>query len=217
MMKEKETIKDLALTERYDDLRALVREKKTRLSTLISLTYTTDDTLRFGIVRAAGSVVAAMPVQDLDFVRTLITNLLWSLNDDSGSVGWSSPELLGEIISARIDLFQEYIPLVISLLKIKETYFRPGVLWAMGRIAAREPSPIKPYAPYITMYLADPVPETRAYALWCLGQIQAPVPEEYLGRLLHDTADIVLLDGAGRIARTTIAAIAREAAGRSRP
>ena len=216
MVKDRETLRNLVETEQYDELRILVQEKKNRLSTLISLSYTADDPFRFRIIRATGCIVAALVQQDLDFVRTLISNLLWSLNDDSGSVGWSSPELLGEIISSRIDLFREYIPLVISLLGIRETYFRPGVLWAMGRIAAQEPSHIKPYAPYIDLYLADPVSETRAYAVWCLGQIQAPVPEEHLGHLLQDTAQVTLLDDTGRIATKTIAAMTREAAERSR-
>ena len=210
MIKEKEKIKGLILKEQYNELGELIKEKKSRLSLLLSLSYTTDNNIRFKVIKAAGYASSAVSEQGLEFVRTLISNLLWSLNDDSGSIGWSSPELLGEIISARMDLFKEYVPLVISLLKIKETYFRPGVLWAMGRIAARDPSPIKPYAPYINMYLDDPVSETRGYAVWCLGQIGSPVPEEHLQHLLQDTAGIWLLDGQGNISKKTIGQITQE-------
>jgi hypothetical protein len=211
MLKEKEKIQNLVLEERYGELSELIREKKSRFSTLLSLSYTTDNNTMFKVVKAAGYAVSAISDQELDFVRTIISNLLWSLNDDSGSVGWSSPELLGEIISSRIDLFKEYIPLVISLLKIKETAFRPGVLWAMGRIAATEPSHIKPYAPYINMYLADPITETRGYAVWCLGQIGVAVPEEHRKHLLNDASEILLLDGNGNISKKTIGEITKEA------
>ncbi len=208
MLKEK--IKSLVLKEQYNELCELIKERKNRLSTLLSLSYTTDNNTRFKVIKAAGYAVSVISAQELDFVRTVISNLLWSLNDDSGSIGWSSPELLGEIISKRMDLFKEYVPLVISLLKIKETYFRPGVLWAMGRIAAIEPSHIKPYAPYINMYLADPLTETRGYAVWCLGQIGAAVPEEHRKHLLNDTSEILLLDGNGSISKKTIGELTQE-------
>jgi hypothetical protein len=210
MLKEKEKIKSLVLKEQYNELCELIKEKKNRLSTLLSLSYTTDNNTRFKVIKAAGYAVSVISDQELDFVRTVISNLLWSLNDDSGSIGWSSPELLGEIISKRIDLFKEYVPLVVSLLKIKETYFRPGVLWAMGRIAATEPSHIKPYAPYINMYLADPITETRGYAVWCLGQIGVAVPEEHRKHLLNDTSEILLLDGNGSISKKTIGELTQE-------
>ena len=216
MVKEKEEIKDLVLREHYEALCGLVKEKKSRLSLLLSLSYTADNNTRFKVIKAAGYAVSVIPDHELDFLRTVISNLFWSLNDDSGSVGWSSPELLGEIISKRIDLLKEYVPLVISLLKIKEAYFRPGVLWAMGRIAAREPSYIKPYVPYITMYLADSLAETRGYAVWCLNQIGAPVPEEHLQHLLQDTAKIWLMDGQGNISKKTIGQITQEAGGREK-
>ena len=210
MIKEKEKIKSLVSGEQYDALCVLVKEKKSRLSLLLSLSYTTDNNARFKVIKAAGYAASAIPERESDFLRTIISNLFWSLNDDSGSVGWSSPELLGEIISARMDLFKEYVPLVISLLKIKEAYFRPGVLWAMGRIAERDPSPIKPYAPYINMYLADPVSETRGYAVWCLGQIGSPVPEEHLQHLLQDTTEVWLMDGQGNISKKTVGGITQE-------
>ncbi len=210
MIKEKEKIKGLILKEQYNELGELIKEKKSRLSLLLSLSYTTDNNARFKVIKAAGYAASAIPDHESDFLHTVISNLFWSLNDDSGSVGWSSPELLGEIISSRMDLFKEYVPLVISLLKIKEAYFRPGVLWAMGRIAARDPSPIKPYAPYINMYLADPVSETRGYAAWCLGQIGSPVPEEHLQHLLRDTAEVWLMDAQGNISKKTIGRITQE-------
>lgn len=216
MIKEKENIKGLVLNEQYHELCELMNEKKSRLSVLLSLSYTADDNVRFKVIKAAGYAASALSEHELEFVRTVIGNLFWSLNDDSGSIGWSSPELLGEIISTRIDLFKEYIPHVISLLTIKETYFRPGVLWAMGRIASREPSHIKPYLPYIKMYLADSRAETRAYAVWCLNQIGAPVPDEHLRRLLQDTAEVLLLDGQGNIRKKTIGQITQEAGGREK-
>lgn len=211
MLADKQKIRAILLESRYDDLGKMVKEKKSRFSTLMSLSYTTDPSLKWHVVKAAGKVAALLCEQDEKFIRTNISNLLWSLNDDSGSVGWASPELLGEIISMRIDLFKEYIPLIISLLKIKETFFRPGVLWAMGRIAIVDPASIKPFAPYLNMYLADPLPETRGYAVWCLGQIGATVPEEHLLRLLSDASEVLLLDRNGSISKKTIGEITKEA------
>jgi|YelNatPaOPRAMG01_1025707.scaffolds.fasta_scaffold01730_5 hypothetical protein len=210
MITEKEKIKKLVMDEEYNKLYELVKEKKARLYTLISLSYTADNYVRLKVIKATGYVVSIIADSELDFVHTIITNLLWSLNDDSGSVGWSSPELLGEIITQKIELFKEYIPILISMLNIKETFFRPGVLWAMGKIATKEPSHIKPYAPYINMYLSDPVAETRGYAVWCLTQIGVPVPEEHQKHLLNDFSEILLLDAKGNISKKTICELTKE-------
>lgn len=210
MLKEKESIKQLVINEEYEKLCKLIKQKKNRLSILLSLSYTTDNYIKFKVVKATGFAVSALIDKELQYIKTTISNLLWSLNDDSGGVGWSSPELLGEIISTRIDLLKEYIPLIISLLKIKETYFRPGVLWALGKIASKEPSHIKPYEPYINMYLTDSIPETRGYAVWCLGLINATISEKLLNHLLKDTSEILILDTDGSISKKTISELAKQ-------
>lgn len=210
-MADKERLQSLLHEERYELIVPFVAAKKTRLSMLLSMSYTTDPLEKWEIVKAAGYASKSIAESDPAFVRTVIRNLLWSLNDDSGSVGWSSPELLGEIIGGRTDLFKEFVPMVVSLLGIKEDSFRAGVLWAMGTIALNDLSSIRPYAPYVQMYVQDSSPDTRGCAVWCLGRIRAEVPGKYVRSLLEDAAGIYLLDSDKHIYRKTIGEITREA------
>jgi hypothetical protein len=57
----------------------------------------------------------------------------WSLSDESGGIGWSAPELIGEIVCADPRRFADIVPLIADVYAIEEDVFRPGVLYAFSR------------------------------------------------------------------------------------
>ena len=57
-----------------------------------------------------GAVVANLAEKDMESARVVMRRLMWSLNDESGDIGWSRPEAMGEIIASHGDL-QGTIPL----------------------------------------------------------------------------------------------------------
>ena len=67
-----------------------------------------------------------MITTDLDFLRETCRKLVWSLSDESGGIGWSAPEILGEIVSADPKRFKDFIPLMASVYEIEEDVFRGG-------------------------------------------------------------------------------------------
>ncbi|NTW65555.1 MAG: hypothetical protein HGB21_04440, partial [Nitrospirae bacterium] len=93
--------------------------------------------------------------------------LLWSLTDESGGIGWSAPEMLGEIVSADPARFQDIIPLIASAYEVEEDVFRAGVLYALARIAETAPELAAPYQKIVIMSIADrdPLVKVRGIGL----------------------------------------------------
>ena len=64
-----------------------------------------------------GEVVSRMAKSNLESARTVMRRLLWSLNEESGWIGWGSAEALGEIMARNETLAQEYHNLLISFVR----------------------------------------------------------------------------------------------------
>ncbi len=52
--------------------------------------------------------------EDMESARVIMRRLMWSLNDESGGIGWGSPEAMGEIIASHDGLAKEYAHVLIS-------------------------------------------------------------------------------------------------------
>jgi hypothetical protein len=94
-----------------------------------------------------------------------IRKLLWSLSDESGGIGWAAPEILGEIVSADPEKFRDIIPLIAEVYAIEEKVFRPGVLYALTRIAETAPQLVLSYQKVLVSALTDEDPMVKIYAL----------------------------------------------------
>jgi len=46
--------------------------------------------------------------EDMESARIIIRKLMWSLNDESGGIGWGVPEAMANIMLNHKDLFKEY-------------------------------------------------------------------------------------------------------------
>jgi hypothetical protein len=45
-----------------------------------------------------GEVMAHLADKDMESARVIMRRLMWSLNDESGGIGWGAPEAMGEIV-----------------------------------------------------------------------------------------------------------------------
>jgi len=86
-------------------------------------------------------------------VRNLIGRLLWMIRDESGGIGWSSPEILGEIVRNNPVLFPDVAPIIASFLD--EDMLSAGVLRAIGRIGEVNTELVKHTIPNIIPYLQN--------------------------------------------------------------
>ena len=179
-----EQLRGLLLAEDEAGLLAFSRQYRRTLSYLTALTYDTDPVLAWAAIHGMGLVAADLADSDPDFVRQHLRRLVWLLNDESGGIGWRAPEALGAIIAARPDCFEDYIPILVSLLDMEAAdadRFRSGYLWAIGRLAQVAPGLASQALPRVLPFLDDPDPQVRALAQWCLNQFQ-PSPDQSASR-----------------------------------
>ncbi|MBF0230286.1 MAG: hypothetical protein HQK63_11975 [Desulfamplus sp.] len=106
---------------------------------LFSFIQDTNENIKWRAVRAMGKVVAAMASENLESARVIMRRLMWSLNDESGGIGWGSPEAMGEIMAKDKRLKDEYYKILLSYVNEDGNYLeheplRKGAIWAIDRV-----------------------------------------------------------------------------------
>ena len=84
------------------------------VNVLFSLLVTTEEELKNRVVESFGEVVARLAENDMESARIVMRRLMLSLNDESGGIGWNSPEAMGEIMARCDELADEYHKILIS-------------------------------------------------------------------------------------------------------
>jgi HEAT repeat protein len=181
------------------------------LSLLLALTYDSDDLVSWRAVEAYGLAAAQVAIADAEFVRNQLRRLVWLLRDESGGIGWRAPELIGETLFHCHAKFQDYIPILVSLLDMEAqdaVRFRAGYLWAIGRVALVISEQIQGSIPFILPCLHDRFPQIRGLAAWVIGRI---APEMAIAQLTHLLADgaVFLFYQDHELSLTSVAELAR--------
>jgi hypothetical protein len=175
-MNQLETKKIIFHSLESNDLDAVVshiRENRKALSLLIRLAYDKETLVGWRAIKAMGRVAKALVKTHIEFLRTTVRKLLWSLSDESGGIGWAAPELLGEIVSSDPEGFADIVPLIAEVYDIEEQTFRPGVVYALARIAEVSPETVATYQKIIIMSLIDTNPLIKIYALELVALVWA--------------------------------------------
>ena len=216
----KDQLRACLINRDYDTIVRLAETTTRVLSFLTALTYDQDRLISWRAIEAVGLAAARIADDDPEPVRVHLRRMQWLLNDESGGIGWRLPEAMGEIIYHRPRLFSEFVSIVITLFDLEEedvAKFRPGILWAIGRIAQALPEIDRALAlPWIIPCLADPDPQTRGMAVWCLGQLDAATFLSGRDLLLHDDSPVELYL-AGQLVSVSVATLTRIALGSEIP
>jgi len=211
-MGKKEEIAALLQNRQFDRLAELVVRKKTYLKYLYRLLYDTQSLLRWRAVEGIGAVADRLADTDEEAVRIILRNLLWSINDESGGIGWSAPECIGEIVSRRPEKFKEFASII--LFHADEQMLRRGVLWAACRIARSRPELVEKFLPAWHVFLHDPDAVVRGYTLLLFAITGEGIDGVHLERLLHDYGAVPVYEN-GELDTTTVAELAARLASRT--
>ena len=68
---------------------------------LFSFLYSGDEKIRWRAVTAMGVVVGHLADTAMESARVVMRRFMWNLNDESGGIGWGSPEAMGEITAGH--------------------------------------------------------------------------------------------------------------------
>jgi hypothetical protein len=171
MLELKKNILDALESNNLSNVLAVSKETRKVVSQLVRIAYDKESLAGWRAIKAIGLIAKEMVKTDYDFLRETIRKLLWSLSDESGGIGWSAPEILGEIVSSDPDRFRDIIPLIADVYNVEEKVFRPGIIYALNRVAEVDPKYLIPQKDVIIKALSDNDPLTRVYALEVLNLI----------------------------------------------
>ena len=163
------------------------------INPLFSFLYQTDDRIRWRAVTAMGRIVAKLADNDREWSRVVMRRLMWNLNDESGGIGWGSPEAMGEILTRHEGLAQEYASILLSYAREDGNYLeydmlQRGVLWGIARLADARPHLTAPAAGHIMPCLESKAPALRGLAALTMGRLKVREARPALERLMDDDA-----------------------------
>ena len=187
------------------------------LKPLFSALCREDEEIKWPAVTAMGFLVADLAGRDLERARNILRRMMWSLNEESGGIGWGLPEAMGEILARNEDLAREFARFLVSYLRPGGNFldFEPlqrGVLWAIGRLAESHPQMLQSLSAhsYLLAFLSSPDALARGHAILALGRIGEKESLQALEAYLQDETEIPLYENQ-EFRRVRISQLARKA------
>ena len=153
------------------------------LGPLFSALCSIDEQVRWHAVSAFGHVVPRLARRDREAARVVMRRLLWSLNDESGGIGWGAPEAMAEIMLHDELMADEDLHMLISYMRqdgpelfqdgnyIELPQLQQGVLWGVGRLCQSYKQTLLDLGVGADLkpYLLSADGTVRGLAVWCLG------------------------------------------------
>jgi len=193
----KQKVLDLLGSEDFDfAIEALCKMPPRQvINSLFSFLYSTDEQIRWRAVTAMGAAVAILADEEMEPARIIMRRLMWNLNDESGGIGWGSPEAMGEILACHEPLAKEYAPILISYARKDGNYLelemlQRGLLWGVARLSQVRPHLVQDAASHFMQYLQSTDPAVRGLAAWLMGLLEAGDARTALEALTDDDAEL---------------------------
>jgi len=194
------------------------------INPLFSALYNIDDTVRWHAVSAFGLIVDRMARKDMESARIVFRRFLWSLNDESGGIGWGAPEAMAEIMAKNENLFREYGHMLFSYMRedgtepfqdgnyIELPELQRGVVWGVARLSDiyKETLIENGVVGDLLSYLDSHDGVVRGMAVWALGKLKAASAKSAIQALLADQTSVSLYD-IGILIETTVSELACQA------
>ena len=213
---------DLSLAELYAQLATYPAQDV--INALFPALCRTEPHLRWRAVSCMGKSVARLADENLEAARVVMRRFLWSLNDESGGIGWGAPESMAEAMSQHEVLAQEYVHKLISYMRedgeelcqdgnyLEHPLLQRGLLWGVARLSAIRPQILveRGAGPDILPYLQFEDAEIRALACVAAGHLRLEKAEKSLSLLRTDNS-LVRLYGEGEYVTVSVAELANNA------
>ncbi len=172
--------------------------------------YDLDEQLRWASIEAAAQLMKHWwKLGKEEKVRIYIRTLFWSISDESGGIGWSSPQTIAEIIVNIPELIGPYGSMMIAHC-IEEPPLMKGCLWGIGRLGRQVTDSVYFFEDKVLeTFHADDI-ETLGLASWAMGETGFRPAIPFLEELRLLT-DIVVIYIKGDFLRKSLGEWAEEA------
>jgi hypothetical protein len=183
-----------------------------------------EELVRWHAISAMGTLVARLANKDMEEGRIIIRRMLWSLNDESGGIGWGAPESMAEIMSLHEGLAREYIHMLISYMRedgeeiwqdgnyLELETLQQGLMWGAGRLALSRRQLVleKGMDQDLPPYLDAADGTVRGLAARAMGLLGAAAHLDRLQELRTDDFPVRLYED-GRMSTVTVGELAGQA------
>lgn len=197
--------------------------EKDVINALFSGICRSEERIRWHAVSCMGIMVSRLAAQDFEEARIIMRRLLWSLNDESGGIGWGAPEAMAEIMSKQEALAAEYVHMLISYMRedgdeplqdgnfLEHETLQQGLLWGAGRLALTRRLLVldKGMAADIPPYLEAGDGRVRGLAVRAMGFLGIPVMVDKIKSLRDDLHPVSLYEE-GKFWTVTVGDLARQ-------
>lgn len=173
---------------------------KQTVNPLFSFFYNKDDVVRWRAVAAMGAAVAKLAEADMESARVVMRRLMWNLNDESGGIGWGSPEAMGEILARSPRLADEFRNILVSYIRedgnfLEYEMLQRGAVWGVGRLAHARPEIMNDCPPLLAPHMSSHDPYIRGISAWAVAPLDIAPVKSQLTALLDDHSKIeIFLD-----------------------
>jgi hypothetical protein len=176
------------------------------INPLFSFLYAQDHLLRWRAVTALGRVTARLADDDREAARVVMRRFMWNLNDESGGIGWGSPEAMGEALASHEGLAEEFAAILLSYAREDGNYLEyemlhPGLLWGIARLAGARPHLVQGAARHLMPYLESEDPAVRGLAAKIMGLLKTREARSTLELLTNDEAVFQIWETDGFVER----------------
>jgi hypothetical protein len=166
---------------------------------LFSFFYHRDEIIRWHAVSAMGVVVSTLVDVDMEFARNVMRRLIWNLNDESGGIGWGSPEAMGEITARHQQMADEFSKLLRSYVMphgnfLEHEILQRGALWGLARLAGTRPDHVTEAGPFLFPFFKSRDPVHRGLSVLSSGAIKNRAAAPYLKTMMDDNETFQLYD-----------------------
>ena len=173
-----------------------------------------DPVIKDRAIRVFGKVVAALADENIERARVVMRRLIWSLNDESGGIGWGAPEAMGEAMALHPVLAAEYAPILLSYIDedgnlLDYELLEEGALWGLERLIRHRPGLLDGWEPHVIRYLGSPRASSRGLAARLLGFSDRGETVDHLRGLLEDSGEYACIENGARVHRK-VSEVARE-------
>jgi HEAT repeat protein len=161
---------------------------------LFSFLLHREEKLRWRAIVALGVVVKELAETDMEGARVVMRRLMWSLNDESGGIGWGAPEAIAEIIARHEGIAGEFGAVFTSYMDeagnfLEYEALQRGVMWGLVRLALSRPDAVSAAAPHLGKYLKSADATVRGLAACAVGLLGFTESRAQLQSMLEDDAE----------------------------
>jgi HEAT repeat protein len=165
------------------------------INPLFAFLLNSDERVRWRAVIGMGAVVDSMAQKDMESARVVMRRLMWSLNDESGGIGWGAPEAMAEIMASNSAVAKEFIQVFTSYFNPDGNYLeyevlQRGLLWGLVRLALDNPEIVGTVGSYLSPYLESSDATVKGLAVWAAGLLRSKDCGPKVRALLDDASEL---------------------------